>query len=141
MLKRVNTTTITCPNEHHLPSAITTRYNRFHLNARSFRRPALFLGAGIIVFVGIVWGRSILAHRPLGTLRVSLQPARFIADGYAIATLHIEPQAGRPVAESPKVTVADGRRRVVVRDMRQAAGGWFARVRIGVQPGQIVLKV
>jgi len=141
MLKRVNSNTIACPGEHHLPSSVTNRYNRFHLAARSSRRLALTLGVGVLVFVGFVWSRSIFSHRPPGTLLVSIRPVELIADGYSVASLRIEPQAGRSRAGAAKVTIVEGHHRATVGEVRETTSGWSARIRAGVTPGRVLLRV
>ena len=113
-----------------------------HLATRSFRRRlALSTATGILLFVGFVWGRSILSHRPPGTLIVSIRPAQILADGHSVATLRIEMEAGHSHAGLAKVTIVEGQHRAAVQEVHETEHGWFARIRAGVTPGRVLLRV
>jgi hypothetical protein len=96
---------------------------------------------GILLFVGIVWGRSILSHRPPRTLRVSIHPSQILGDGHAIATLQIEMEAGHSRAGVAKVSILEGQHRITLEDVLETDRGWSARIRAGVLPGRVKLRV
>jgi len=72
---------------------------------------------------------------------VSIQPVQILADGHAIATLRIEAQAGHSRATVAKVSIAEGQHRVTLEQVHETDYGWSARIRAGVLPGRVKLRV
>jgi uncharacterized protein YfaT (DUF1175 family) len=69
--------------------------------------------------------------------RIAVQPDRLLADGYDVAVLSIDSSS----AETPRISVMEGARGVVVEDLTGGSGSWQARVRSGVLPGRVKLRV
>ena len=69
--------------------------------------------------------------------RLILQPSRIVADGYDTATLVIESSS----AAAPAVSAVGNPHAATVLEVSGAAGTWEARVRAGVLPGRIRLRV
>lgn len=92
------------------------------------------VGAGVFTAVAIS-GRVRRGRLPAPSL--ALQPARIVADGYDTATLFIESAAdGAPV-----VAIAGNAHTAAVEEVTGAAGKWRARIRAGVLPGRVHLRV
>lgn len=68
--------------------------------------------------------------------RITISPARLVADGYDTATLSIDegsPAPPRIVMETPHAAT--------VQEIAATANGWHAQLRTGVIPGPIVVRV
>jgi len=68
---------------------------------------------------------------------VSVRPEKLLADGYDTATLSIRTDA----AHRPAISLAGNSRGVSVEDVAFIGGAWRARLRAGIVPGRIVLKI
>jgi uncharacterized protein YfaT (DUF1175 family) len=92
------------------------------------------LGGAAAIVLGLLWARP-LSH---GTLppRVSLAPFQLMADGYDTAILTIEESSAAP----PRVTVEPAHA-ASVEELAAADGGWQARIRAGVTPAAITVRV
>ena len=66
-----------------------------------------------------------------------LQPQRILADGYDSALLSIESAA----ADSPRVTLSDATLGARVDEVAGGDGKWQARIRAGVSPGSLGIRV
>lgn len=70
-------------------------------------------------------------------VRISIRPARIAADGYDSAILAIESDALKP----PRISFSDSAHGVAVEEIAKHDGKWRARIRAGVVPGRIGLRV
>jgi uncharacterized protein YfaT (DUF1175 family) len=94
---------------------------------------AALAGATAIV-LGLVWARP-LSHASLPP-RVSLAPFRLTADGYDSATLTIDgPSPGVPAIAIEPAHAA------TVHDLAATNNGWQARIRTGVTPAIVAVRV
>jgi uncharacterized protein YfaT (DUF1175 family) len=111
-----------------------------HLVTR-FPAARLALGVTAALILGLVWARSgVFGERP-SRPRLRVAPAELAADGYDIAILTIE----SPSSAAPRISV-DRPHSATVEDLsRDDAPGspsrWQARIRAGVLPGRIALRV
>jgi uncharacterized protein YfaT (DUF1175 family) len=94
------------------------------------------LGAGAAVVLGLLWANSIRHATTLDRSRVSVRPAQLIADGDDVAMLTIiEPSDAQPriiIEPTHAATVAE---------IFAIYGGWVARIRAGVTPANLTLRV
>jgi uncharacterized protein len=96
---------------------------------------AISLGAaGAAVVVGISGG---VRRGKLPAPRLIVQPQRIVADGYDTATLVMESAAN----SAPVISVVANTHAATIEDVTGAAGKWQARIRGGVLPGRIRLRV
>lgn len=96
------------------------------------------LAIAILLVAGFAWARSALTtgpRRPPQPLRVSLDHAQLLANGYQTATLHIEPAAPRPQISF------DPSHLLTLDDLRRTPTAWQARLRAGVLPGRVQLRI
>ncbi|MGA2148800.1 MAG: DUF1175 family protein [Bryobacteraceae bacterium] len=100
------------------------------------RAGLLALFAGAAVLLGIGWTRSASHREQLLPPRVAARPARLLADGHDEATLTIEASSPYP----PNVTVDDSRRGAI-EQMTGAGGRWEGRIRAGIMPGTMCVRV
>ena len=99
------------------------------------KRIGLAALAGTTVFVlALLWA---MPHggAALGP-RVTLAPAQLIADGYDTAVLTVEDAS----ATAPRVTIEPAHA-AVVEEVSSAGRGWQARIRAGVTPAAITVRV
>lgn len=75
------------------------------------------------------------AREKLPPPRIAIQPGRILADGNDSATLSIES------ADSPSVSVSDTTHGVRIDDATGRSGRWQTRIRAGVTPGRIQVRV
>ena len=87
------------------------------------------------ILLGLLWARP--ASHATAPPRLSLVPATLRADGYDAATLRIE---GRTTAQ-PRITIPDNPHGATVEDLAATDTGWQARIRAGVLPGRMILRV
>jgi uncharacterized protein YfaT (DUF1175 family) len=69
--------------------------------------------------------------------RLTLEPAKIVADGYDTAALVIKSSA----STAPAVSVIGNAHIATIEDVTTAPGKWQARIRAGVLPGRIRLRV
>ena len=69
--------------------------------------------------------------------RISAQPASLTANGYDTANLTIEAPASSP----PQIDLAENSARATIRDVSFLTDHWQARIRAGITPGRIALRV
>jgi len=101
------------------------------------RELLLAVSGGLVALAGVVFARGLLLPEKLHDLEVRVQPDRLAADGHqsAILTIH----AALPQAP---VIAFDGRSAGAVIDhVERIDEVWRARVRAGVVPGAITLRV
>ncbi|HTX34268.1 MAG TPA: DUF1175 family protein [Bryobacteraceae bacterium] len=102
------------------------------------RSPAerLALGVTAALILGLVWARpGVFRARPsVPHLRVA--PAELAADGYDTAVLTIESPSGA----APRIAI-DRPHAARVADLSRADGQWEGRIRAGVLPGRITVRV
>jgi len=91
--------------------------------------------AGALAVVAISGG--VRRGRLLPAPRLTLEPARIVADGYDTATLVMESAAN----SAPVVSVVANTHAATVEDVTGAAGKWQVRIRGGVLPGRIRLRI
>lgn len=92
-------------------------------------RAALVLA---VLLLGLLWARSL--HRVSPVTHVSIAPKQLIADGYDTAVLTID---GGP---QPRITI-DPPHAATVEEVTATDHGWQARVRAGVTPAAIAVRV
>jgi hypothetical protein len=98
------------------------------------RFPLAVLGGAAAIILGLLWATPL--RRPSVPPRVTLQPTQLIADGYDTATLTID----SPSAAPPRVSIEPAHAATVT-EVSAAAGGWQARIRAGVTPAGLTLRV
>jgi uncharacterized protein YfaT (DUF1175 family) len=101
------------------------------------RRTGLFAG-GTAIIVGLLWaGPRVHRVTPLPP-RVSIDPSVLVANGWDEAALTID--AGEAAAR-PRILVIENPHGVVVEDLVFTNHRWTARLRAGVLPGRVTLRV
>jgi len=113
------------PHPLYTHNAVTTRT----------RAALVAISVAAVAFVAVSGGRR--GGRLLPAPRLILQPARIVADGYDTATLVMESAA----STAPAVSIAVNTHAATIEDVTGTAGEWQARIRAGVQPGRIRLRV
>ncbi len=98
---------------------------------------ALLLTAGVVSFLGAIYGRTALVQRARPALRVSVAPPSIVADGYDFAMLKIAARANAALT----VAVIEGSHRATVERVVRGEDGWIGRIRAGVLPGRVVVRV
>jgi uncharacterized protein YfaT (DUF1175 family) len=98
------------------------------------RFPLAALGGTAVILLGLLWARP-LRHTAVPP-RVTLQPTQLAADGYDTATLTILDPSGAP----PRVTIQPAHAATVT-EVSAASRGWQARIRAGVTPADLTLRV
>ena len=86
----------------------------------------MVVAIGTLLFIGFLWGGSMLARRPRLPLTASIHPGEMVANGNEVVTIDSDPRPTR-------VTIVDGLHRAKVEE--------DTRVRAGVLPGRIVVRV
>ena len=102
------------------------------------RSPAARLAFGVTaaLILGLIWAwPGVLRERPV-TPHLRLAPAELAADGYDTAELTIESAS----AVAPHVST-DQPHSARVENLHRENGEWKARVRAGVLPGQVAVRV
>jgi hypothetical protein len=92
------------------------------------------VAAGAVAVVAISGG---VRRGSLPAPHLILDPARIVADGYDTATLTIE----SPATSAPAITILGTPHAATIENLTGAPGNWQARIRAGVQPGPIRLRV
>jgi hypothetical protein len=92
------------------------------------------VAAGAVAVVAISGG---VRRGSLPAPHLILEPASIVADGYDTATLII----GSPYTSAPAITVLGPPHAATIEDLTGNPGKWQARIRAGVQPGPIRLRV
>jgi uncharacterized protein YfaT (DUF1175 family) len=118
-------TNLQCPNPLYTHNAVTTR----------MRTALVAISAGAVAVVAISGGAR--HGRLLPAPRLILQPARIVADGYSTATLVMESAA----SSAPAISVAGNRHAAIIEEVTGTPGKWEARIRAGILPGRIRLRV
>ena len=98
------------------------------------RFPLTVLGGSAAIVLGLLWAKPL--RWPAVPPRLTLEPAQLIADGYDTATLTIFDPAAAP----PRVAIQPAHAAIVT-DVSAVSGGWQARIRAGVTPAVITLRV
>lgn len=94
---------------------------------------ALSMAAAIVL--GLLWASPIRRGNSLPP-HLTVQPEELPADGYAIATLRIESSQETP----PRLSV-NPPRGATVQEVTRTATGWLAKIRAGVTPANLLLRV
>src|ERR1035438_2750110 len=118
-------TNLQCPNPLYTHNAVTTR----------MRTALVAISAGAVAVVAISGGARHGMFLPAP--RLILQPARIGADGYSTATLVMESAA----SSAPAISVAGNRHAAIIEEVTGTPGKWEARIRAGILPGRIHLRV
>jgi len=105
-------------------------------NAVTTRTRAALVAISLAAVAVIAISGSVRRGR-LPVPRLIVQPAQIMADGYDTATLVIESAAG----SAPNVSIAGNPHAAAIEEVTGAAGKWEARIRAGVLPGRIRLRV
>jgi uncharacterized protein YfaT (DUF1175 family) len=92
------------------------------------------LGGAIVLVLGLLWATPL--SRTILAPRVTLAPAQLIADGYDTAELTVENAS----ATAPRVTIEPAHA-AAVEEVSPAGRGWKARIRAGVTPAAITVRV
>jgi uncharacterized protein YfaT (DUF1175 family) len=117
-------------------SGLRLGYNQFTLITRA-RAGLLAFSAVAAVSAGLIWGASLRHREKLPPVRVTILPAEILADGFDSASLSIESSS----EETPQVSLSDTVHGASIEDITRGGGKWQARVRAGVVPGRIALRV
>jgi hypothetical protein len=97
----------------------------------------LAVGSALVVSAAWVWVKSHARPGNLPPIRVVVHPDRIRADGYDTAVVSIESDAAPP----PKISLLEGTRGAVIEEIARSAGKWQARIRSGILPGRIGLRI
>jgi len=99
----------------------------------------VLLAVGIALVVSAAWVGAKSHARPgnLPPIRVVVQPDRIRADGYDTAVVSIESDAAQP----PRISLLNDTRGAVVEEIVRSARKWQARIRGGILPGRIGLRI
>lgn len=101
------------------------------------RFPLAVLGGAAAIVLGLLWGKPLRRPSvPPRVARVSIEPMQLIADGYDTATLTIDASSAAP----PRITIQPAHSATVT-EVSAAARGWQARIRAGVTPADVTLRV
>ena len=92
------------------------------------------VAAGAVAVVAISGG---VRRGSLPAPHLILDPATIMADGYDTATLTIE----SPATSAPAIAILGTPHAATIENLTGAPGNWQARIRAGVQPGPIRLRV
>jgi uncharacterized protein len=110
------------------------RYNRVTLML--IRRAGLLaLSAVVLVCAGGVWKAS--HGKKLLPARIAVRPDRIRANGYDTAVLTIESRDRTP----PSISISDNIHGAVVEEIVKNGRNWRAKVKAGVLPGRIRLRI
>ncbi len=90
----------------------------------------------LVVCAGLLWAKSSVRHVRLLPLRVMIQPDRLRADGYDSAVLSVESGDSKPA-----ISLFDNVRGAVIEDLNRVDGKWQVRIRAGVVPGRVGLRI
>ena len=105
-----------------------------------FPSARLTLGVSAALVLGLLGARSGVLRDSAGQKgappRLSVAPAEWIADGYDPAVLTIVSTASAP----PRISF-DRPHRARIEDLSRIASGWQARLRAGVLPGPLAVRV
>ena len=86
--------------------------------------------------LGLVWARSGILREPPSAPKIFVNPADLVADGYDSAILTI----ATPFRTPPRISL-DGAHRARIEEISRTGDGWQARIRAGVLPGPIAVRV
>jgi uncharacterized protein YfaT (DUF1175 family) len=104
------------------------------------RFPLAALGGATAIVLGLLWAtplrRPSVPPRAARMARVSIEPAQLIADGYDTATLTILDASAAP----PRIAIQPAHAATVT-EISAASGGWQARIRAGVTPAELTVRV
>jgi uncharacterized protein YfaT (DUF1175 family) len=106
-------------------------------NAVTTRMRATLVAISLVALAVIAISGGVRRGRLLPAPRLTLEPERIVADGYDTAALVIESAA----TTAPSVSVVGNPHAATIEDVTGAAGKWQARIRAGVLPGRIRLRV
>jgi uncharacterized protein YfaT (DUF1175 family) len=98
------------------------------------RFPLTVLGGSAVIVLGLLWAKPL--RRPAVPPRLTLEPAQLIADGYDTATLTVFDPAAAP----PRIAIQPAHAATVT-ELSAVGSGWQARIRAGVTPAAIALRV
>ena len=99
------------------------------------RAALVAISLAVLAVVAIPGG--VQRSRRLPAPRLSVQPARIVADGYDTAMLVMESTAGN----APAVSIVGNAHAATIEELNGAPGKWQARIRAGILPGRIRLRV
>ena len=96
----------------------------------------------VVVVCGVAGRNSSILQENRAPLRVTIQPDRLPADGYASAVLSI----GGAEAEPPKISLLENTRGAFLEEIRREditrqPGKWQARIRAGIVPGRVSFRI
>ena len=97
----------------------------------------ILLFAATAVLASLVLAGTLMRREAHAPPRVSIQPDRILADGYDSATLTMD----TPAAQAPRISIVSNPHAATVEEITGNAGTWRARIRAGVLPGRMVLRV
>jgi uncharacterized protein YfaT (DUF1175 family) len=92
------------------------------------------LGTATAILLGLLWAKPL--RRAPTPPRLTLEPAQLIADGYATAVLTIEGHS----AATPRIAIEPAHA-ATLQELSATEHGWTARIRSGVTPAAIALRV
>ena len=98
---------------------------------------AALVAISLVALAVIAISAGVRRGRLLPAPRLTLEPERIVADGYDTAALVIESAA----TTEPSVSVVGNPHAATVEEVTTAEGKWQARIRGGVLPGRIRLRV
>ena len=97
----------------------------------------LALLAAVVTCAGLIWARSYVRPERTASPRLIVQPDRILADGYDSAVLSIESAS----TNAPNIYLVENAHGAAIDDVTGSNGKWQARIRAGVLPGKIGLRV
>lgn len=86
---------------------------------------------------GLVWANSLVRREKLVPLRVTVQPDRLQADGYDSVVLSVDSDDSQP----PTISLLQNIHGAAIEEVSHGSGKWRARIRAGVVPGRIGLRI
>ena len=97
----------------------------------------LALLAAAVTCVGLIWAKYLASSEKGSPPRLIMQPDRILADGYDSAILSIESIA----TQAPTVLFVENPHGAAIDEVTRKNGKWQVRIRAGVLPGKIRLRV
>ena len=86
---------------------------------------------------GSVWSHLGDRDEELAPLRLSMEPDRLWADGYDSAVLSVDNESSKP----PRIVLAENIHGASVEEITRSGNKWQARIRAGVVPGHVGLRI
>jgi uncharacterized protein YfaT (DUF1175 family) len=110
-----------------------TGYN--HLAVLTSSRAGLFAGSTGVILLGLLWARPPLRRATPEPPHFSIQPTHLLADGVDTATLTIDS------GPRPAITIVENPHSAVIEEIERSGRQWHARIRAGINPGRIALRI